>query len=249
MNPPPIGAREQTRNDRFKEIWSQELDMIFADVAPVYDRANYVASLGLWGWFISRFIATVTLKPHQRVLDVCAGTNSVGIALLKREPTLDVHAIDRSVDMQRVGQQRVRAKDLHIHSTIGDAHKLPFPDNHFDIVTLQFASRHLRLGEAFQEIRRILKPGGHFHHCDMLRPPNPVIEKLYYSYLRFCLHFTGLFYGGKPSLNAKKYFMDALEIFYSADELSIILRELGFVEVSHKTIFAGMLGFHKATKA
>lgn len=247
--PPPIAIREQLREQRFNVVWTRELNQVFADVAPYYDRANYVASLGLWNRFLNAFMSVIDIQPGQRALDVCAGTNAIGIALMRREPTLEVHAIDRSAEMQRVGRQRAAERGFHIHSVIGDVHTLPFPDNHFDIVTLQFASRHLRVKGVFKEILRVLKPGGHFYHCDMLRPANPVVEKLYYSYLRMCLAFTGfLFRSGDSALNCKKYFINALEMFYSADELSDLLRELGYCDVSAKSVFAGMIGCHRAAK-
>ena len=249
MAPPSLSMREHVREQRFSTVWTQELNTVFADVAPYYDRANYVASLGLWNWFLSSFMATIDLKPRQRTLDVCAGTNAIGIALLKREPTLEVHAIDRSAAMQEVGRQRAGALGFHIHSVIGDVHRLPFPDNHFDVVTLQYASRHLRVKEVFGEILRVLKPGGHFYHCDMLRPGNPLVEKLYYVYLRMCLAFTGFMFGsGTAALNCKKYFIDALQMFYSADELSQVLLELGYCDVAAKTVFSGMIGHHRAAK-
>jgi demethylmenaquinone methyltransferase/2-methoxy-6-polyprenyl-1,4-benzoquinol methylase len=250
MAPPPLSMREHVREQRFGTVWTQELNTVFADVAPYYDRANNVASLGLWNWFLDSFMSTIDLRPGQRTLDVCAGTNAIGIALLRREPSLEVNAIDRSAAMQEVGRQRAGAQGFHIHSVIGDVHALPFPDNHFDVVTLQFATRHLRVKDVFREILRVLKPGGHFYHCDMLRPGNPLVEKLYYAYLRMCLGFTGfMFRSGTPALNCKKYFIDALEMFYSADELSQVLRELGYVDVAAKTVFAGMIGHHRAAKS
>jgi demethylmenaquinone methyltransferase/2-methoxy-6-polyprenyl-1,4-benzoquinol methylase len=244
-----MASREAIREQRFSDVWSNDLNDVFADVAPYYDRANNIAALGLFGRFLKRFMQLVDLKPKQNVLDVCAGTNAIGIALLKREPTLNVHAMDRSVAMQTVGQQRAAAQGFQIKSTIGDVHKLPFPDNHFDIVTLQFASRHLRVREVFTEILRVLKPGGHFHHSDMLRPRNIIVKKLYHTYLRGCLGLTGLIVGSGPAaFKAKQYFLDALELFYTAEELSILLRELGYVEVTADTVFYGMLGFHRAAK-
>ncbi len=247
--PPPLALREEMREQRFSAIWKKDLHDIFVDVAPYYDRANYVASLGLFNWFRNSSIDHITTAPGQRLLDVCAGTNAVSIALLKREPTLKVNAIDRSAAMQTVGQQRALAAGFHIDSTIGDVHKLPFPDNHFDLVTLQYATRHLRVNEIFSEIQRVLKPGGSFHHCDMLRPGNPLVEKLYYGYLRGCLAVTGfLFRSGTAAMNAKRYFIDVLEAFYSADELSEVLRRQGFVRVEAKTLLAGMIGFHRAVK-
>jgi len=249
MAPPPLNVREHVREQRFSTVWTQELNTVFADVAPYYDRANYVASLGLWNWFLNSFMSTIDLQPGQRALDVCAGTNAIGIALLRREPSLEVHAIDRSAEMQEVGRQRAGAQGFRIHSVIGDVHALPFPDNHFDVVTLQYASRHLRVKDVFGEIHRVLKPGGHFYHCDMLRPGNPLVEKLYYAYLRMCLGFTGfMFRSGTAALNCKKYFIDALQMFYSADELSQVLRELGYCDVAAKGVFAGMIGCHRAAK-
>jgi demethylmenaquinone methyltransferase/2-methoxy-6-polyprenyl-1,4-benzoquinol methylase len=222
---------------------------VFADVAPYYDRANYIASLGLWGYFLRQFMATVDIKPGEKLLDVCAGTNAIGIALLKREPTLEVHAIDRSAAMQEVGRQRAEALGFGIKSVIDDVHTLPYADNSFDVVTLQFASRHLRIRRVAQEIRRVLKPGGRFFHSDMLRPSNRTIEQLYYAYLRFCLWFTGfLFRSGQPALKCKDYFIQALQMFYSAQELNDMLEDVGFRDVTHKTVFYGMLGFHRAVK-
>jgi len=244
-----MASREAVREARLGDVWSNDLNDVFADVAPYYDRANNIAALGQFGNFLRRFMQLVELQPGQKVLDVCAGTNAIGIALLKREPTLDVHAMDRSAAMQTVGQQRAAAQGFQIKSTIGDVHQLPFPDNHFDVVTLQFASRHLRVREVFGEILRVLKPGGRFHHSDMLRPRNPIVKNLYYTYLRGCLGITGLIVGSGPAaVKAKQYFLDALELFYTAEELSILLRESGYVQVKVDTVFHGMLAFHRAVK-
>lgn len=249
MAMPPLATRERLREARFQDIWSNELNDAFADIARYYDRANEIAALGMWSQFLERFMRSVDIEPHQKVLDVCAGTNAIGVALLKREPTLEVQAIDRSAEMQAVGQKNAAALGFSIASTIGDVHKLPFPDNHFDVVTLQFASRHLRVNEVFSEILRVLKPGGHFHHSDMLRPRNPVVKNLYYGYLKACLNFTSTLVGSGPSaVKFKQYFIDALDLFYSAEELSIMLRDLGFHEVSVDRVFYGMIGFHRAVK-
>ncbi len=249
MAMPTLASRERLREARFQDIWSNELNDAFADIARYYDRANEIAALGMWSQFLERFMRSVDIKPRQKVLDVCAGTNAIGVALLKREPTLEVQAMDRSAEMQAVGQKNAAALGFSIASTIGDVHKLPFPDNHFDVVTLQFASRHLRVNEVFPEILRVLKPGGHFHHSDMLRPRNPVVKNLYYGYLKACLNFTSTLVGSGPSaVKFKQYFIDALDLFYSAEELSIMLRDLGFTEVSVDRVFYGMIGFHRAVK-
>ena len=247
--PPPLATRALVREERFGSVWTNDLKEVFADVAPYYDRANAIATFGLMGWLERGFMATIDPSPHARVLDVCAGTNAIGIALLKREPTLAVHAIDRSAEMQAVGQQRARLLGFRIASVIGDVHELPFPDTDFDIVTLQFASRHLRVKQVFREIHRVLKPGGRFYHCDMLRPENRTVETLYYAYLRPCLTLTAFLFGsGRAARGCKRYFIDALQMFYSADELSALLRDLGFVAVEDRSVLGGTVAFHRAVK-
>ena len=245
----PFSTREDNREQQFKQVWVEELDDVFDDVARYYDRANHVASLGLWNWFRNRFISTIDVQSGQKVLDVCAGTNAIGIALLEKQSDLQVHAMDRSKAMQTVGQESARHLGMHIDSTIGDVHTLPFPDNHFDVVTLQYASRHLRIMDVCHEIRRVLKPGGHFYHCDMLRPANNIVECAYYAYLRLCLNFTALIFRSSSSAHGcKEYFINALRMFYSADELSDLFRDVGFEAVSSQTLLGGMIGFHRAMK-
>lgn len=249
MNSTPIVSRETAREGRFNEVWTRDLNEVFEDVAPYYDLANYIASLGLWGWFLQQFMDTVDIRPGERVLDVCAGTNAVGIALLKREPTLEMHAIDQSAAMQEVGRRTAESLGFRIHSVIDDVHTLPYPDNSFNVVTLQFASRHLRIRRVASEILRVLKPGGRFYHCDMLRPANPAVAELYYAYLRFCLCLTGfVFRSGPAALKCKEYFVQALRMFYSAQELCELLKDAGFRDVTTKTVLNGMLGFHHAAK-
>lgn len=245
-----FSGRECARAEAFENIWSNEINEVFADVAFYYDRVNRAASLGLIDWFRKSFISIIELKPQQRVLDVCAGTNAVGIAMLKKQPGLEVYAVDRSPDMQRVGQEQAKAHGFQIDSTISDVHTLPFPDNHFDVVTLQFASRHLRLIEVIKEIKRVLKPGGHFYHSDMLRPTNKIVEKAYFAYLTACVSVVAwLFKSNEYSLGCKKYFVDALKMFYSPEEMTQLLCDQGFTCVTSKSLLGGVVGSHKAVCA
>jgi demethylmenaquinone methyltransferase/2-methoxy-6-polyprenyl-1,4-benzoquinol methylase len=244
-----FSGKESARKEAFEHVWSHDLNDIFADLADYYDKANWVASLGLMDWFHARFIDTIDLTNTHNVLDVCTGTHAVSMALLKRKPDLEIHAIDRSAAMLKVGAEMASKEGMTIRSLQGDAHELPFPDNHFDVVTVQFASRHLRVLRAFGEIKRVLKPGGCFYHCDMLRPGNKLVEHAYYTFLKASLTATACVFGStETALNSRKYFLNVLKMFYSAQELSQLLGELGFESIDHRSVFGGMLGFHKAMK-
>jgi demethylmenaquinone methyltransferase/2-methoxy-6-polyprenyl-1,4-benzoquinol methylase len=249
MNAATYAAKEDARSRAFGAIWSNEIDEVFADVARYYDRANVFATLGLLNPLRRSFISTIEIHSGDKVLDVCAGTNVIGIDLLKREPTLDVHAIDRSRAMQAVGSEAARRQGLHIRSCIGDVHRLPFPDDHFDVVTLQWATRHLRVMEVMSEIYRVLKPGGRFYHCDMLRPANRLVERAYYLYLTGCVALVSwAFRSQSAALRCRRYFVDAIRLFYSTDEFSSVLSQLGFHGVAGRSVLLGTVAFHKARK-
>ncbi len=151
--------------------------------------------------------------------------------------------------MQEVGQRQAQEKGFMIKSTIGDVHRLPFPDNHFDIVTLQWASRHLQIVNVFSEINRVLKPGGYFYHCDMLRPKEKFVAELYYAYLGISVPVLAfIFRSGPAALECRRYFIDAIRLFYSSEELSELLSRIGYSNISKKDILGGMIGLHKACK-
>jgi demethylmenaquinone methyltransferase/2-methoxy-6-polyprenyl-1,4-benzoquinol methylase len=245
-----FSSREELRERAFEGIWNNELHAVFSDVAPYYDTASKIASLGLYGRWLDDFASMIELHPGQEVLDLCAGTNAIGLGLLKREPGIRVSAMDRSREMQAVGQAIARSRGFAIESTIGDAHKLPFPDDSFDIVTLGWASRHLRVMEVFREVRRVLKPGGTFYHCDMLRPQSRLVELLYCTYLKACVSGTALlFRSGSEAWSCRDYFVQAIQRFYSAAELSELLAHVGFSEVGCRQATGGVVAFHKARKA
>ena len=241
--------KEKVRKEAFSAIWDNDINDVFSDVADYYDRINAFASLGMLDLWRQNFISTITTKPNDKVLDVCAGTNIIGIDLLKRQPDLDVYAVDRSVEMQEVGSEHAKKHGFKINGVISDVHKLPFPDNYFDVVTLQYATRHLRVMDVFSEINRVLKPGGHFYHCDMLRPSSKIVERAYYLYLKVSLKFLSwAFNSGKAAVKCQDYFIDAIRLFYSTDELSTLLSELGYSNIVGKSVMGGAVGFHRACK-
>jgi demethylmenaquinone methyltransferase / 2-methoxy-6-polyprenyl-1,4-benzoquinol methylase len=242
--------REATRRTLFSTVWSELVPKVFSDVPRYYRGGNIVASLGLWELWVWQFVRTIELRPQYRVLDVCAGTNDVGVRMLKKMPGILVTAIDRSKEMQDEGQRRAKARGITIASVIRDVHTLDFPDDSFDVVTLQAASRHLQLDVVLPEILRVLKPGGVFYHCDMLKPSNTIVEWLYLRFLRASVFVTSLIFASTDASRlCVGYFADAIENFYTPEELSGVLRMVGFANVRcKKSIWAGMVGFHAAQK-
>ena len=250
MTPARFDQRETHRRSLFSRTWVELIPRVFEDVPKYYRVGNIVASWGLWELWVWQFVRTIELKPGYRALDVCAGTNDVAIRLLRRQPDMTVTAIDRSREMQQEGQNRARRYGVQVESVIHDVQELPFPDHSFDVVTLQAASRHLQLDKVLPEILRVLKPGGNFYHCDMLKPSSRVVRWLYLRFLRLSVAWTALvFESTKASRDCCEYFKEAISHFYTPEELSEVFRLVGFTEViCKKSIWGGMVGYHKSKR-
>src|ERR1019366_382452 len=243
--------KEDLRAHLFGDIWRTLIPEVFRDVPTYYDKGNAVASLGSCSRWSNSFAAAIHrhLPRGAKVLDVCSGTHDIPLRLLAKDATLEIHAVDGSPHMTAEGQRRARERNLTIRAQVCDAHALPFPDNSFDAVTLQFASRHLEIVRALKEIDRVLKPGGIFCHNDMLRPSSRIIEIPYLIYLRFSVWFTAKLFGSSPeSLKCVDYFAKAIRHFYTPSEFTALLKEIGFVRTETESFLTGVMSYHLSHK-
>ena len=243
--------KEDLRSRLFGDVWRTLIPEVFRDVPTYYDRGNAVASLGSCSRWSNTFAAAIMerLPRGAKVLDVCSGTHDIPLRLLAADPTLEIHTVDGSSHMTAEGQSRARARNLTILAHVCDAHTLPFPDNSFDAVTLQFASRHLEIVKAFKEIHRVLKPGGIFCHNDMLRPASRIVEIPYLVYLRFSVWFTAKLFGSSAeSMKCVGYFANAIRHFYTPGEMSELLKEVGFSGTESRSFLTGIMSYHISRK-
>ena len=104
----------------------------------------------------------------KKVLDVGCGAGRL-TKFLKNEGA-DVYATDISEEMLKIVQKKVAG----VKAYQAPMNKLPFEDNTFDIVTAAFVIVHLETLEAsFEEVYRVLKPGGFFivTNVNQRKPP------------------------------------------------------------------------------
>lgn len=98
----------------------------------------------------------------MKVLDLASGTGEPAITLAGRvEEQGHVTAFDLSADLLEIATRRAHSRRLTNFTTQqGDAHSLPFPENHFDLATSRFGVMFFRDPvAALQELRRVLRPG------------------------------------------------------------------------------------------
>ena len=246
-----FSKKEDLRSRLFEDTWQTLIPEVFRDVAAYYDEGNAMASLGNCSRWSAAFATAIHRHlPHgAKILDVCSGTHDIPLRLFATDPTLEIHTVDGSEHMTAEGQRRANERNLTIHARVCDAHVLPFADNSFDAVTLQFASRHLEIIKAFKEIYRVLKPGGIFCHNDMLRPESKVVELPYLVYLRFSVWLTAkIFRSSDECMKCVGYFANAIRYFYTPRELAELLEGVGFVGIESRNFLTGVMSYHISQK-
>jgi SAM-dependent methyltransferase len=112
----------------------------------------------------------------RRILDLGCGTGQFTTSLKERFPNAEVWGIDVGAPMVRYAHYRAVHMNLDVHFAHRLAEDTRFPDGHFDIVT-DHIMFHEVTGEAARQIvaeaKRVLRPGGVFHHLDVLTSGEP----------------------------------------------------------------------------
>jgi demethylmenaquinone methyltransferase/2-methoxy-6-polyprenyl-1,4-benzoquinol methylase len=145
---------------------AQRVAGVFSSVAQKYDVMNDLMSAGLHRLWKKFTIDIAAPRPGERVLDVAGGTADLSSAFARRVGAFDktggqVWLTDINNAMLGVGRDRLLDEGVLAPVAQCDAEKLPFPDNHFDIVTVAFGLRNMtHKDRALMEMRRVLRPGG-----------------------------------------------------------------------------------------
>ncbi|MEY2847771.1 MAG: hypothetical protein RI885_436 [Actinomycetota bacterium] len=214
---------------------------MFDRVAHGYDRTNALLSLGndrLWRFATVRAVAP---KKGELILDLAAGTGTSAVALARTGAT--IVAADFSPVMIDVGRRRHPSIDF----ALADATDLPFPEGHFDAVTVSFGLRNVQDPKAaLAEMFRVLKPGGRLVVCEFSRPPRAVFRAGYAAYMRFVM--PGIVRLASSDSEAYGYLDQSIREWPDQETLSRWIRGAGFTRVAHRNLTAGVVALHRGRK-
>ena len=132
----------------------------------------------------------------------------------------------------------------------GRAEALPFPDNHFDFLSMGYALRHISdLSVAFAEFERVLKPGGRLCILEMTRPQSRLGTWLLTTYMRGVIPLlTRIVSKQKASVTIWRYFWDSIEACVPPERVMATLRSAGLTQVN-RHVEIGIFSEYQAVKA
>ena len=153
---------------------------VFDSVASKYDVMNDLMSAGLHRAWKAYTVMVANLSEGSQVLDIAGGTGDLALAFSKKVGASGrvVHT-DINEAMLRVGRDRLIDAGVVLPTLVCDAEKLPFPDAHFDVVSVAFGLRNMtHKDQAIAEMCRVLKPGGKLLVLEFSKVAKP-LEKVY----------------------------------------------------------------------
>lgn len=212
----------------------------FNDIAPQYDLLNDLLSLGLHRvWKRGLVSEILSLIPHpERVLDVSTGTGDVAALFAEKIAPEAISALDPSLPMIEIGQKKFPFLKNWIQ---GRAEELPFDDDELAIITCTFGVRNFQnRTKAFQEMARVLKPGGLLGILEI----HPISKKPAYFPLRLLWdHVVPALGGIFQKRRAYQYLRDTGAGFISSEDMVEELAQDFNVKMKRNLIPGGLVSF------
>lgn len=216
---------------------------MFDQVAPRYDLANAVLSLGQDAHW-RRVTADAALPAGARVLDAASGPGNVTLELLRRGAR-GVVALDLSLAMLAEGAERGHPDTSWVN---GDVLRLPFLDASFDAVTISFGLRNVvDPPAALREFARVTRPGGRLVIAEFAAPTSPRFRVVYTRYLVDLLPRAARAVSSHGA--AYDYLARSIAAWPHRREIAGWLKGAGYRDVAVKDLSGGIVALHRAWRA
>ena len=202
---------------------------MFDSIAPRYDLVNRIMTFRLDVRWRRKTVEQLSLPRGSTVLDLASGTGDLCVVLARagHHPV----SVDLSLGMLRAdhsGSPRVQA----------DVLRLPIPDACVDGVTCGFALRNLvELPAFFQELSRVVRPGGRIGLLDVGVPRNRLVRLAHRLYFGKVVPRVGAWLSDPA---AYRYLPRSLAYLPSTQQMVAMLRRAGFGDARERHFTLGV---------
>ena len=242
MSTTHFGFQSVDESDKARRVRS-----VFDSVAPKYDLMNDLMSGGLHRAWKAYTVMVANLREGDQVLDIAGGTGDLGRAFSnKGGATGRVVNTDINEAMRRTGRDRLINAGVVLPTAVCDAEHLPFPDNHFDLVSVAFGLRNMTHKDAaLAEMCRVLKPRGRLLVLEFSKVAKP-LSKAYDWYSFKVLPRLGSMVAGDAA--SYQYLAESIRMHPGQEELKSLMKQSGFGHVDYHNMTGGVVALHVGIK-
>ncbi|WP_395053908.1 bifunctional demethylmenaquinone methyltransferase/2-methoxy-6-polyprenyl-1,4-benzoquinol methylase UbiE [Flavobacterium sp.] len=226
----------------------EQVTQMFDTISGNYDGLNRVISFGIDIKWRRKVLNLVAARNPNNILDIATGTGDLAILMAQTNAT-KIIGLDISSGMLEVGKKKILDKKLEnkIEMIVGDSENMPFPDNHFDAITVSFGIRNFEtLDKGLAEILRVLKPNGIFVILETSNPTKTPYKQGYKFYTKNILPVIGKLFS-KDNV-AYGYLSESASVFPFGEVLNNILHKIGFIDVEAMPQTFGVATIYTASK-
>lgn len=222
----------------------------FDSVARHYDFMNTLLSFGIHHLWKATAVRMMGLSPGSSVLDVCGGTGDLAILaadMIGPSGRVVIYDINRAMMLAGLHKTAPKKVEQRVGYVQGDAEFISFPEEKFDAAMVGFGIRNVtHIQNGFREMYRVLKPGGKMMCLEFSKPTFAPFRWLYDIYSFYIMPFLGELIAG--SRTAYTHLPETIRMWPLPDELSKMLKGIGFSDVSHRKLTNGIAVIHLAVK-
>lgn len=176
---------------------------MFDRIATRYDLINRVLALNLDTGWRQTMVNTIQATGATNILDVATGTADVALLLAASIPSAQITGVDPSANMLRVGEGKIRDRQLQHRITLNrldPPERFHFSSDTFDGATMAFGIRNVpNKHVTLCEIHRILQEGATFCILEFSAPePDTTLHSLAGVFIRHVVPFLGGMLSGRP---------------------------------------------------
>jgi demethylmenaquinone methyltransferase/2-methoxy-6-polyprenyl-1,4-benzoquinol methylase len=229
---------------------SERVAEVFHAVANKYDLMNDVMSFGMHRLWKRFTIGQANARPGQVILDLAGGTGDLTKAFAQKVGKQGrVVLADINDKMLEQGRERLLNEGVvgNVSYVQADAEKLPFPDNHFDCISIAFGLRNVTdKAAALRSMYRVLKPGGKLLVLEFSKPVVPLLGT---AYDKFSFHIIPKM--GQLICNdaaSYQYLVESIRMHPDQETLKKMLQDAAFEDVSYHNLTGGIVALHKGFK-
>lgn len=245
---------ENTTHFGFKTVQEDKKAELVADVfhsvAAKYDIMNDVLSLGIHRIWKRFTIDCSGVRKGQKVLDLAGGTGDLTAKFSRIVgQTGQVTLADINDSMLKVGRSKLRDMGIvgNISYVQANAEELPFPDNHFDLITIAFGLRNVTdQNKALASIFRVLKPGGRLLILEFSKPIYKPVSKFYDFYSFNVLPKLGKLIANDSE--SYQYLAESIRMHPGQNTLKEMMDKVGFEGTEYFNLSGGIVALHRGYK-
>lgn len=223
---------------------------VFHSVANKYDVMNDLMSMGIHRLWKRYTIEISGVRPGQKVLDLAGGTGDLAAKFARIVgQTGHVTLSDINNSMLNVGRDRLTDKGIlgNVDFVQANAECLPFPDNHFDLITIAFGLRNVTdKDKALRSMNRVLKPGGKLLVLEFSKPTVKALSPIYDAYSFKILPFIGKLITNDA--DSYRYLAESIRMHPDQDTLKDMMANAGFKKCDYFNLSAGIVALHRGYK-